>query len=292
MQDNSKKVKHSLEIPKSILWTGKFLQFFSQSLAAKFAQNLFITPIKFKTPKREKEMLTKSKRTKLYVHAIKKDIVVYEYGINKKANKKALLIHGWNGRGTQLVTIANILIRQGYDIVSFDAPGHGLAPKTKTNLTEFIASAFEIEKQFGPFDLIVGHSLGGMTTMNALRDGLKAKQAVIIGSGDVVQDVIEDFVKQIQLKPQIANIIKMRFEKQFNRTMDSYCVHKAAAEIHIPVLIIHDEDDIDVPIKAAYQIKKHAPNSQLMVTSGLGHRKVLGDKKVIERIRDFTQETH
>ncbi|WP_353160448.1 alpha/beta hydrolase [Myroides odoratus] len=290
MQDNSKKAKHSLEVPKSIIWTGKFLQFFSLPLAAKFAQNLFITPIKFKTPKREKEMLTKSKRSKLYINAIKKDIVMYEYGINKKANKKALLIHGWNGRGTQLVTIANILIRQGYDIVSFDAPGHGFSPKTKTNLTEFIAAAFEIEKQFGPFDLVVGHSLGGMTTMNALRDGLKAKKAIIIGSGDVVQDVIEDFIKQLQLKPQIADIIKMRFEKQFNRTMDSYCVHTAAEQIDIPLLIIHDEDDIDVPIKAAYQIKKHAVNSQLMVTSGLGHRKILGDKKVIERIRDFTQE--
>lgn len=84
----------------------------------------------------------------------------------------------------------------------------------------------------------------------------------------------------------------MRFEQQFNRTMDSYCVHSAAEEIKIPVLIIHDEDDVDVPIKAAYQIKKHAPNSYLMVTTGLGHRKILGDKKVIERIRDFTQETN
>lgn len=290
MQDPSKKAKHSLEIPKSIIWTGKLLQFFSLSLAARFAQNLFITPIKFKTPKREKEMLTKSKRSKLYIPTLKKDVVVYEYGINTKATKKALLIHGWNGRGTQLVTIANILIRQGYDVVSFDAPGHGFSPKTKTNLTEFIASTFEIEKQFGPFDLIVGHSLGGMTTMNALRDGLKAKKAIIIGSGDIVQDVIEDFVNQLQLKARIAEIIKMRFEQQFNRTMDSYCVHTAAEQIEIPLLIIHDQDDVDVPIKAAYQIKKHAPNSQLMVTEGLGHRKILGDKKVIERIRDFTQE--
>jgi len=48
MQDNSKKAKHSLEVPKSIIWTGKFLQFFSLPLAAKFAQNLFITPIKLK----------------------------------------------------------------------------------------------------------------------------------------------------------------------------------------------------------------------------------------------------
>ncbi len=283
----SNKAKHSLEIPKTIIWTGKFLQFFSISLASKFAQNLFITPIKFHTPKREKEMFAKSKRRKIFINKIKKDVTVYEYGINKKANKKALLIHGWNGRGTQLITIANMLIKLDYDIVSFDAPGHGLSPKTKTNLTEFIASTHEIEKQFGPFDLIVGHSLGGMTTINALKEGLKTNKAIIIGSGDVVQDVIDDFVQQLELNPKIATIIKNRFEKQFNTTMESYCVHTAVEQLDIPLLIIHDEDDVDVPVKASYQIKKHAKNAQLMITKGLGHRKILGDKKVIERIRDF-----
>ncbi|MEK6452116.1 MULTISPECIES: alpha/beta hydrolase [unclassified Myroides] len=286
----NQKPKQSLEIPKSIIVIGKTLQLFSNNLATRFAQNLFITPLKFKPPKREKEMLDKSVVTEIAVPKLKKDIFVYQYGTNKAATKKALLIHGWNGRGTQLITIANMLMRQGYDIVSFDAPGHGKSPKTKTNMTEFIASAFEVEKQFGPFDLVIGHSLGGMTTMNALKDGFKAKKAVIIGSGDVVEDVIDDFVEQIKLKPVISKLIKQRFEKQFNQTMESYCVHNAAKTIKIPLLIIHDEDDLDVPVKAAYQIKKNAVDAQLMVTQTLGHRKILGDKKVIERIKDFIQD--
>lgn len=288
MQDP--KPKQSLEIPKSIIVIGKTLQLFSNNLATRFAQNLFITPLKFKPPKREREMLEKSIVTQIAVPKLKKDIFVYQYGTNKAATKKALLIHGWNGRGTQLITIANMLMRQGYDIVSFDAPGHGKSPKTKTNLTEFIASAHEVDKQFGPFDLVIGHSLGGMTTMNTLKEGLKTKKAVIIGSGDVVEDVIDDFVDQIQLKPVISKLIKERFEKQFNQTMQSYCVNLAAKDIKTPLLIVHDEDDLDVPVKAAYQIKKNAVNSELMITQGLGHRKILGDKKVIERIKDFIQD--
>lgn len=284
------KQKQSLEIPKGLIITGKVLQFLSKNWAAKYAQNLFVTPIKFKSPKREKEMLDKSIITRITVPALKKDIYVYQYGTNKKANKKALLIHGWNGRGTQLITIANMLMRQGFDIVSFDAPGHGKSPKTKTNMTEFIAAAFEVEKQFGPFDLVIGHSLGGMTTINALKDGLKAKKAVIIGSGDVVQDIIEDFTSQLQLNPVIATKLKERFEKQFNRTMESYCVHTAVEDLSIPLLIMHDEDDVDVPVKAAYQIKKHSKDADLMITQGLGHRKILGDKKVIEKIKDFIQD--
>lgn len=288
MQDQ--KPKQSLEIPKSIIVIGKTLQLFSNNLATRFAQNLFITPLKFKPPKREKEMLEKSIVTEIAVPKLKKDIFVYQYGTNKAATKKALLIHGWNGRGTQLITIANMLMRQGYDVVSFDAPGHGKSPKTKTNLTEFIASAHEVDKQFGPFDLVIGHSLGGMTTINSLKEGLKAKKAVIIGSGDVVEDVIDDFVDQIQLKPIISKLIKQRFENQFNQTMQSFCVNLAVKEVKIPLLIIHDEDDLDVHVNAAYQIKKNAANAELMITKSLGHRKILGDKKVIERIKDFIQD--
>ncbi|MDR2221265.1 MAG: alpha/beta hydrolase [Flavobacteriaceae bacterium] len=290
MQKNKKQQQQSLQIPRTIIAVGKTLQFFSIKLAAKYAQNLFVTPIKFAPPKREKEMLEKSIINKIVVPSLKKDIIVYQYGTNKTANKTALLIHGWNGRGTQLITVATMLMRQGYNIISFDAPGHGQSPKTKTNMTEFIATAFEVEKQFGPFDLIVGHSLGGMTTINALKDGLKTKRAVIIGSGDVVEDVITDFVQQIELKPVIGNIIKERFEKQFNQTMASYCVHDAVKSLNIPLLIIHDEDDLDVNVKAAYNIKKEAKNAQLMITKGLGHRKILGDKKVIERIMEFVNE--
>lgn len=291
MYNNQNKAKQVLEVPKYIILWGKFLQFFSVNLAAKFAQNLFITPIKFKPPKREREMFFKSLRSKITIPSIHKDIVVYQYGNNKKADKKALLIHGWNGRGTQLVSIANLLMKQGYDIVSFDAPGHGKSPKNKTNLADFIETAFEVEKQFGNFDLIIGHSLGGMTTIHAVKNGLRAKKAIIIGSGDIVEDVIEDFVKQIKLRPVIAEKIKNRFEKQFNQSMDSYCVHLAAQKIDIPVLVIHDEDDIDVPVKAAYQIKKNIKNGELLITQGLGHRKILGDKKVIEKIKDFIQNS-
>lgn len=286
----SQKPKQSLEIPKSIIVIGKTLQLFSKNLATRYAQNLFVTPLKFKPPKREREMLDKSVVTKITVPALRKDIVVYQYGTNKTADKKALLIHGWNGRGTQLVTIANMLMRAGYDIVSFDAPGHGKSPKTKTNMTEFIASAFEVEKQFGPFELVIGHSLGGMTTMNALRNGLKAKKAVILGSGDVVKDVVDDFVKQIELKPIISKKIQERFEAQFNQTMESYTVHLAAEQIDIPLLIMHDEDDLDVNVRAAYAIKKHSKNAEIMITSGLGHRKILGDKKIIERIKAFIEQ--
>jgi methyl-accepting chemotaxis protein len=64
----------------------------------------------------------------------------------------------------------------------------------------------------------------------------------------------------------------------------------AAKEISIPVLIIHDENDVDVNIKAAYNIKENLNISDLMITKNLGHRKILGNTEVIKRIVEFIKE--
>jgi hypothetical protein len=47
-------------------------------------------------------------------------------------------------------------------------------------MTDFIATILEIDKQYGPFDAAVGHSLGGMSILNAIKQGLKLKSEAIM----------------------------------------------------------------------------------------------------------------
>ncbi|MFY7957231.1 MAG: alpha/beta fold hydrolase [Flavobacterium macrobrachii] len=274
----------SLQIPKPILITAKFLEAISPKLAMLFAAKLFVRPIKHKIPKREIHMVQKSSQSKLFVPSLKKNIVVYNYG---ESDKKILLVHGWSGRGTQLVKIADEMLKLGYSTISFDAPAHGKSDGKTTIMTEFIASIIEIEKQFGPFEFAIGHSLGGMSILNAIKQNLIVKKAIIIGSGDIIQDVIDDFIQKLQLKPKIGLLLKNHFEKKYNEPMENYSASFSAKSVTIPVLIIHDKDDDDVAIKAAHNIHKHLKNSTLMITEGLGHRKILGDTKVIESIKEF-----
>ena len=277
----------SLQIPKPILITAKLLQAISPKLVTLFTAKLFTTPIKHTIPKRELQMDKNSTQVKIIIPTIRKEIIVYQYGEGKK---KVLLVHGWSGRGTQLVKIADELIQMGYQIISFDAPAHGKSQGKNTLMPEFIASILEIEKQFGQFEFAIGHSLGGMSILNAIKQNLKVKKAVIIGSGDIILDIIDDFVKQLQLKPNIASLLKDHFEKKFGESMESYSSHIAAKEVKIPTLIIHDKNDTDVDVKAAHNISKHLLNSELIITEGLGHRKILGNEKVINKIKEFLKE--
>lgn len=284
MSDQPKIHQQSLKIPKSILITAKLLEVTSSKLAMKFAAKLFTSPIKYKLPKREIEMDKNSLQQNVTISSIEKEIVVYSYG---KSDKKVLLVHGWSGRGTQLVKIADEMLKLGYTTISFDAPAHGKSPGKTSNMTEFIASILELEKNFGPFEFAIGHSLGGMSILNSIKRGLKIKKAVIIGSGDIVEDIMDDFVEKLGMNIAISKKMKASFEKKIGETMDSFSAYVAAREVSIPVLVLHDKDDEDVPVKAAYHINENLKESELVITEGLGHRKILGDAKVIKKITDF-----
>ena len=287
MTKKTSKHTESLKIPELILQTSKFIAYFSSKLVTLFAAKLFASPLKHKIPKRELEMDRKSIQKRIEIPSINKKVVLYQYG---KSSKKILLVHGWSGRGTQLFKIADELVKAGYSTISFDAPAHGKSPGRTTIMSEFVATILEIEKQFGSFDAAVGHSLGGMSLLNAVKKGFKINHLAVIGSGDIVQDILDDFVTKLELKPNISSKLREHFEKKYGQEMDSYSGYKSAMEIDIPVLVIHDKNDPEVAVTAGINIYNHLKNGTLYLTEGLGHRKILGDPVVIDKVVQFVKK--
>lgn len=280
--------KHSsLRIPQFILITSKICSLISSKLTTKFAAILFTTPIKYKIPRREIEMEQKSIQKNIFVPTINKEIVIYQYG---NSAKKVLLVHGWSGRGTQLFKIADELLLNGYSTISFDAPAHGKSKGKTAIMMDFINSILEIEKQYGPFEIAIGHSLGGMSVLNSIKKGLNVKKSIVIASGDIVQDILNDFIFKLKLKPHYSQYLRKYFENKYQVKMNDFSAYKAAEEIKIPVLVIHDKDDHDVPSKAGIHIHEHLEKGHLVLTEDLGHRKILGDKNVIQKIINFIKE--
>ncbi|OXB10569.1 alpha/beta hydrolase [Flavobacterium plurextorum] len=278
----------SLKIPQFIIVSCKICALISSKLVTSYAAKLFTTPIKHKVPKREFEMDKKSIQNLIYVPEINKSVVTYEYG---KSERKILLVHGWSGRGTQLFKIADELLDNGYSVVSFDAPAHGKSKGNTTIMSEFIASILEIEKQYGPFEYAIGHSLGGMSVLNAIKDGLQVKKAIVIGSGDIVQDILDDFVAKLGLKQAISEHLREFFENKYQVKMDNFSAYRAAQKVKIPVLVIHDNDDPEVPVKAGIHIHQNLENGELFLTDGLGHRKILGNQNVIKKTLEFIKNS-
>ncbi|MEW7278122.1 alpha/beta hydrolase [Aquimarina sp. 2201CG1-2-11] len=277
----------ALLIPKSIVHTAKILNWISPFLASRFAARIFLTPYSYKRPDREKGMHQNSKKENIYINTIRRKVVVYTFG---DSPKKVLLVHGWSGSGTQLSKIAEALLQQGYSTISFDAPAHGDAPGKRSMLPFFIETIYQLEKTHGPFEAAIGHSLGGMSLLRATKCGLQIKRLIIIGTANSITEVTKNFVKNLQLGQNVGRLIKAYFDDQYGEDIDNYSGAVSAIDVTIPTLVIHDKNDVDVHYSAAHEIADNLKNGELLITEQLGHRKILGNKDVIEKILKFILE--
>lgn len=276
-----------LLVPQYFLYTGKFLTAVSPFLASRFAARLFLTPFRYRLPQREKEMNTNSRQEKITVPSINREIVVYHYG---ETSRKILLVHGWSGSGTQLANMAKALLEKGFSLVSFDAPAHGKSPGKISMMPFFSESAHYLEQKYGPFEGAIGHSLGGMASLRAVKDGLKINKLVVIGTANSITHITKDFARNMKLNEHVARKMKTYLDKKLREDMENYSGAVSARQVSIPTLVIHDKQDVDVPVSAAHDLYSSLENGELFITEGLGHRRILGNREVIEKSLRFLTE--
>ncbi len=273
-------------IPESILKTAKFLQIVSPYLATRFGIKLFSTPVKFKTPKREGGFLKKSEVFRVEVPQVTKTIQVYKYG---SGPRKALVVHGWSGRGSQMHYIAENL-GEDFTVFAFDGPAHGKSTGKTTNMSEFISSIEVLSRKFGPFEVLIGHSIGGMAVLNSVARGVEVKSIITIGAADTISEIASDFAQKVGLSPKYGPRLKKYFDKKLNQDVDNFSAHKAAKSIEVQTLVIHDEDDMEVSVSCARNIRQNLRNGKLLITQKLGHTSILRSREVVREINKFLND--
>ncbi|MDG1823972.1 MAG: alpha/beta hydrolase [Flavobacteriaceae bacterium] len=284
---NKKNTSPVLRIPTSIRFGIWLSQKLSTSVATQFALYLFIRPQRFKRPVREQNMHEHALKTSCYIPKIDKEIQVFRFA-GKGA--KILLLHGWSGRGTQLFAFADKLRKSNAEIVTFDMPAHGQSLGNKTNIVELVACIKEVYTKYGPFDHAIAHSMGSMALLRALRDGIPIKSAAIIGSGDKIRNVFYRFSEQLQFSDKVTERMIKTVEKQFGMNLESYSSSMSLEHLKLPLLIVHDKDDKETPFACSKDLHEIANNSELLLTSGLGHHRILRDSKTVQHIVQFINQ--
>lgn len=274
--------------PLQIRFMKKFFPFLER-LAPRWAQKiylkLFFRPLRhpFK-PDEKKAMEAAQKWTITYRN---KEIQLYKWG---SGPKRALFIHGWSGRGSQGFAFAEQFVEKDYTFVSFDLPGHGLSSGQETNIFEVNEIVSDIVDSFGPFDCLIGHSFGGVVATYSLSQSLSFRKLIIIGSPHSNSFILDEFAETIGASKLFHEALEQYVQRRWNLRFEEVSIYKMMEDLNTnDVLVIHDREDKEVPYELTDYVVQQEPSPNLLTTQGLGHKRILKDEKVIEKVLAFSE---
>lgn len=211
----------------------------------------------------------------------------------------AHLVHGWGGWWQQLAAHIPGLLSAGYRVVVHDAPSHGGSPAgrhgPRSSTIMEIAEAFEVVAwQQGPPDLVVAHSVGAAAVGWAFRKGTAATAYVFLAPAVSVWPMLDWFEQVAGIGPRARPRLVARVERRVGHPLSAFEVtslfrQAAAAEPRPALLTIHDRGDSDTPAQGSVDLARAWPGGRLVLTEGLGHRRVIWHPEVVERVAGFAR---
>ena len=254
------------------------------------AYELWFTTTRFKTPVYEQQAEQSAIKETINVNGL--PIAVYIWPAEKEPyNKTLLFIHGWTGRGTQVVNYIKPLNATGYRIISFDGPAHGHSPGKQTSAIEMADVILAMNKHYGPFDAAITHSFGGMILAYAMSLGLNLKRAALICPPKDFQVLLDNFQRILTLPDSVMQVlVRKSFATHGQNIRDALHTVNNLKRSNSKGLVIHDEDDMDISWHSGKEIADAWPQARFIKTRGLGHRRIIHDAAVINSIVEFLNE--
>lgn len=252
------------------------------SFAAAFAERLFLTAPRHRRPAWEEAILATAEPFEI-PHQ-RSFLPAWRWGVGAST---VLLVHGWEGRGSQLGAFVAPLLAEGLSVVAFDAPGHGDAPSRTASLVEHGRAVASAGAHLGRLHGVIGHSVGGASTLYATRLGLSVDRLALVSPPMSPDRFSEGFAKLLDLPPDLHQAMLARLESRYGVRIDDLDVRADAERYAAPLLVVHDEGDKVVPVSDGASLAKAAPQGQLLTTSGLGHNRILRAQSVLDAVVPF-----
>lgn len=274
------------------LYKAKFktISFISNKLAAQSLFRLFCTPYSGKPKRKIPPFFKRGQNISFNYNG--HTIRGWQWKPQNCNGKKVLVAHGFDSCSYKSEPIIQRLYLTGFEVLAFDALGHGISDGTTINAKQYSECIIIINKEFGNLYAVVAHSLGGMATSLAIENNLQnIEKLVLIAPAVETTRAIDNFFNFLKmplyLKPEFSNIIK----DMSGKTPEYFSVSRAVQNIQTPTLWIHDEKDFICPFEDVEPVKKlELPHVQFYITSGLGHNVIYRNPNVLQKVAFFLYE--
>ena len=261
----------------------------SPSVAGKIAFNLFCTPYPKYKKQKAPAIFHQAKQLTVKVNN-NVNIKGYEWQPLKANGKTVLICHGYASYFYKFEQYIQPLLKAGFRVVGFDAPGHGQSDGKHIHIIIYKEAIHQIMEQVGPIDHFMGHSLGGITLAMIAENipNPAAHKFVLIAPATKTTTTFDNYFKMMALSEPIKAAFLHEMAKLTTLPITHFEADRAIENYQGSVLWVHDEGDRVCPYEDLLIFKNRAPgNIKFLITNGLGHNKVYKTPDVIEQIVTF-----
>jgi pimeloyl-ACP methyl ester carboxylesterase len=257
----------------------------SDGLGGSLAERLFTSPRRYDRPERERAVLRTGRPFTVTVplrsprwRGSTTKVAAWRWG----TGPAVLLVHGWEGRGSQLGAFVDPLVARGFSVIAFDAPGHGDSPGSRLYLTDHADAIAAVAAEVGPLHAAIAHSFGAASLLLAgPRAGAHATHNVTLSPNVLIDDAIARFAKLVGLDPTELAAMQHQLAVHAGVGHEALALDALIGDRDSTMLAFHDREDREVSLRHADHLAARWPGARLVITEGLGHRRILRDPAVI-----------
>lgn len=209
---------------------------------------------------------------------------------------RVLVIHGWRSRTEHMRLLVEGLVAAGFRVISLDLPGHGRSAGRRLNMALAVDAVRVAADWLGPFDAMVGHSFGGAVAVNAAVGSIagispvETQRLVMIASPDSMPVLFRDVGRMLNLGPRSQQAMDARVKTIAGHPLEEYVCSNQLRALPIPTLVMHAQDDREVPAENAVSLAGAGRHVTLKWFPGLGHRRILAEPGVVAQTVGFVRD--
>ena len=200
------------------------------------------------------------------------------------ASRTIIILHGWGSNAEQMLPLAQPLHRAGLNVLLFDARNHGASdgdnfsslPRFAEDLASAIAWLQRAHPSRSAQIAVLGHSVGAGAALFEATRNPHIGAVISIGAFADPAQLTERYLARLHLPRFVVELTKRYVEWVIGYRFTTIAPVNSIRRVPCPVLLVHGDQDLTVPIEDAKRIAAAADRARvrLFVIAGAGHDSV------------------
>jgi len=203
-------------------------------------------------------------------------------------DKAILLVPGWNGYGDQFSEVFDEFRKKGYSIYIVQSKGFGFSQSKSSKPIQFIKSIKQsLPYIHEPLSATIGHGSGAAFVLNVASHRIDLGKIILVSCPSDLKSYFQMEYSNYAVSEACINSMNQGLSRKFKnvKTNLGMCIGQSSSNTDF--LIIHDDSDEVVSVSHARALSRYSIKSELHITRGLGHRRILKSRSVCKKMLSF-----